>query len=221
MTEREATEPGTTVPEITEPEITEPGTVESREWVVLCAPDGSAAGTAPKATVHDRDTPLHLAFSCYVFDGEGRVLVTRRAYGKRTFPGVRTNSCCGHPAPGEGMRAAVLRRLRLELGIVPSELELILPTFRYRATAADGTVENELCPVYRAMTGADVRVTVNPEEVHEAWWVPWAEFVAQVDAADPLSTWATRQVKQLSALGADPSAWPAGEEVLLPAAAVP
>jgi isopentenyl-diphosphate Delta-isomerase len=205
-----------TVPETTEPETTEPP-----ELVVLCAPDGSAAGTAQKATVHDRDTPLHLAFSCYVFDRDGRVLVTRRAYGKRTFPGVRTNSCCGHPAPGEGMRAAVLRRLWLELGIVPSELDLVLPTFRYRATAADGTVENELCPVYRAVAGADVRVSVNPEEVDQAWWVPWAEFVDQVAAADPLSTWAFRQVTQLSELGADPFAWPTGGADLLPAAAVP
>ncbi len=193
---------------------------EFEERVVLCAPDGSAAGTAPKATVHHRDTPLHLAFSCYVFDPAGRLLVTRRAYSKRTFPGVRTNSCCGHPAPGERMRIAVLRRLRHELGIVPSELELILPTFRYRATAADGIVENELCPVYRAMT-IDVQVTVDPTEVDQAWWVPWAEFVAQFDAGDPLSWWGTQQVEQLSALGPDPFAWATGELALLPSAATP
>jgi isopentenyl-diphosphate delta-isomerase len=194
---------------------------EPEECVVLCAPDGSAAGTAPKLTVHHRETPLHLAFSCYVFDPAGRVLVTRRAYGKQTFPGVRTNSCCGHPAPGEGMRVAVLCRLRHELGIVPSELELILPAFRYRATAADGTVENELCPVYRAVTTSDVPVTVHPSEVCEAWWVPWAEFAAQVDGPDPLSSWGAQQVEQLSALGPDPFAWPSGELALLPAAATP
>ena len=193
---------------------------ECEEWVVLCAADGSAAGTAPKSTVHHRETPLHLAFSCYVFDPAGRVLVTRRAYGKRTFPGVRTNSCCGHPAPGEGMRAAVLRRLRHELGIVPWELELILPTFRYRATAADGTVENELCPVYRART-VDAQVSVQPTEVQEAWWVPGVDFAAQVDAADPLSWWGVQQVRQLSALGLDPFAWATGEPALLPAAATP
>ncbi len=190
------------------------------EWVVLCARDGSAAGTAPKATVHHRDTPLHLAFSCYVFDPAGRVLVTRRAYDKRTFPGLRTNSCCGHPAPGEGMSIAVRRRLRQELGIVPTELQLILPTFRYRATAADGTVENELCPVYRART-TEAQVTVDPTEVGEAWWVPWAEFAAQVDATDPLSSWSAQQVGQLNALGPDPFAWAIGELALLPAAASP
>jgi len=194
---------------------------EPEEYVVLCAPDGSAAGTAPKSTVHHSHTPLHLAFSCYLFDPAGRVLVTRRAFGKATFPGVRTNSCCGHPAPGEGMRMAVLRRLGQELGIVPWALELILPTFRYRATAADGTVENELCPVYRAVTSPEVQVSVHPPEVYEAWWVPWAQFAAQVDGTDPLSSWGVQQVRQLSALGPDPFAWPAGQPALLPAAATP
>ena len=118
------------------------------------------------------------------------------------------------------MRVAVLRRLLHELGIVPTELDLILPTFRYRATAADGTVENELCPVYRARATTD-EVTVHPPEVHEAWWVPWAEFAAQVDAADPLSKWGVEQVEQLTALGPDPFAWPLGDLASLPAAATP
>ena len=119
------------------------------------------------------------------------------------------------------MHVAVLRRLRHELGIVPAQLDLILPMFRYRATAPDGTVENELCPVYRALTDNDVQVSVHPPEVDEAWWVPWAEFAAQVDAADPLSVWGTQQVQQLSALGPDPFAWPCGELTSLPAAATP
>jgi len=119
------------------------------------------------------------------------------------------------------MRIAVLRRLRQELGIVPSALELMLPTFGYRATAADGTVENELCPVYRAVTTTDVQVRVHPPEVYEAWWVPWAEFAARVDGADPLSSWCAQQVEQLSALGPDPLAWPVGHVTLLPGAATP
>ena len=190
------------------------------ERVVLCHPDGSAAGTAPKATVHDRATPLHLAFSCYLFDPEGRVLVTRRASTKMTFPGVRTNSCCGHPAPEEGMRFAVLRRLRQELGVVPTALDLILPTFRYRATAIDGTVENELCPVYRAMT-TDSEVSMDLTEVDDAWWVPWSAFAVEVNRRDPLSSWGEQQVEQLNALGPDPFTWATGDPAMLPAAASP
>ncbi|MEP7035789.1 MAG: isopentenyl-diphosphate Delta-isomerase [Dermatophilaceae bacterium] len=193
---------------------------ELEEWVVLCDPDGSAAGSALKTTVHHRETPLHLAFSCYVFDPAGRVLVTRRAYDKKTFPGVRTNSCCGHPTPGEGMSIAVMRRLRQELGIVPGQLDLILPTFRYRATAADGTVENELCPVYRAVTTGG-ELSVDPAEVDGAWWVPWTVFAVEVDRADPLSLWGEQQVNVLNALGPDPFGWAAGDPGLLPGAASP
>ena len=116
------------------------------------------------------------------------------------------------------MLTAVRRRLRQELGIVPVELELILPTFRYRATDADGIVENELCPVYRART-SDAQVSADPTEVDEAWWVPWAEFAAQVDGTDPLSPWCVQQVEHLNTLGRDPFAWANGEPALLPAAA--
>lgn len=190
------------------------------EYVVLCSPRGDVAGTAPKAAVHHRDTPLHLAFSCYVFDPLGRTLVTRRARDKSVFPGVRTNSCCGHPAPGEGVASAVRRRLHQELGVRATDVDLVLPTFRYRATAPDGTVENELCPVFRVITTA-TRVTPDPAEVDDTWWVPWAEFCDSVlDGADPLSPWAAEQVRQLTALGPDPLRWPEGAAGLLPPAAL-
>ena len=188
---------------------------------MLCAEDGTALGTAPKATVHSVDTPLHLAFSCYIFDPSGRVLVTRRARTKKTFPGVRTNSCCGHPAPDEGMRAAVHRRVEQELGIALESIDLILPAFRYRAVAADGTVENELCPVYRARIAAG-EVSPDPDEVDAAWWQPWEEFLTAVDdTADPLSHWASEQIRALRTLGPDPVAWATGEPALLPAGATP
>src|SRR3954451_23199656 len=124
--------------------------VMNDELIVLLDAGGHAIGTAPKAPSHHADTPLHLAFSCYLTDEAGRVLITQRAHGKASFPSVWTNSCCGHPAPGEGLRQAVRRRVRDELGITVDEPALLLPTFAYRAEMDDGVVEHELCPVIRA-----------------------------------------------------------------------
>ncbi|HEY0807811.1 MAG TPA: isopentenyl-diphosphate Delta-isomerase, partial [Pseudonocardiaceae bacterium] len=76
------------------------------EHVILLDQDGNSIGTADKATVHHTETPLHLAFSCYLFDRRGRVLLSQRALAKKTWPGVWTNSACGHPAPGEELADA-------------------------------------------------------------------------------------------------------------------
>ncbi|MEU8267816.1 isopentenyl-diphosphate Delta-isomerase [Sphaerisporangium sp. NPDC049002] len=188
------------------------------EQVVLVNAEGEAIGTAPKSAVHGADTPLHLAFSCYVFDGEGRVLLTRRASHKRTWPGVWTNSCCGHPLPGEPPVEAVVRRLSYELGLAADSLELMLPTFAYRAVMQDGTVEHEMCPVYRAIVSSDPRP--NPDEVGETRWMPWKEFTNDVmSGLLAISPWCGEQVPLLLALGADPAAWEAADPADLPPAA--
>ena len=143
------------------------------ERVVLLAEDGEAIGEADKADVHTAQTPLHLAFSCYLFDGEGRLLLTRRALTKRAWPGVWTNSFCGHPAPQERPVDAIRRRAREELGVEIDAITPVIPDFRYRAVDASGIVENEICPVYVArVTSA---VVANPEEVAE---LAWAELAA-------------------------------------------
>src|SRR5262245_58603977 len=101
------------------------------ERVVLVDDAGRPIGTAPKAEVHGADTPLHLAFSCHLSGADGRLLVTRRALGKQTFPGVWTNAVCGHPAPEEDLDEAVRRRVRHELGLELEQLRVVLPEFRY------------------------------------------------------------------------------------------
>ncbi len=120
------------------------------DQVVLVTPQGEARGTLLKSEAHGTDTPLHLGFSCHAIDGRGRVLVTRRALSKRTWPGVWTNSFCGHPGPGEAWEDAVRRHGMSELGLAIHEVVSALPDFRYRATDASGVVENEICPVFTA-----------------------------------------------------------------------
>ncbi len=154
---------------------------ETSETVVLLSDDGTVIGTAPKATVHTTDTPLHLAFSCHVFDEQGRVLVTRRALSKATWPGVWTNSFCGHPAPGEDTAEAIVRRARRELGLTLTDVRVALPDFRYRAVDASGVVENEICPVFTARATTDVAPAA--DEVAEWAWVDPAELRASVAAA--------------------------------------
>ncbi|MGQ0776448.1 MAG: isopentenyl-diphosphate Delta-isomerase [Pseudonocardiales bacterium] len=173
--------------------------------VVLLDEQLGPAGELPKSQVHHYDTPLHLAFSCYVFDGSGQVLMTRRAPGKRTWPGVWTNTCCGHPLPGEPSTAAAARRLREELGLRLVRSAVALPDFRYRAVAPDGVVENEFCPV---LVGAvDGQPEPDPAEVLEYRWVPWSEVVALVSIAPwALSPWSALQIPQLNQLGGPP--WP-------------
>lgn len=155
------------------------------ELVVLVDASGHPVGTAEKHAVHTDHTPLHLAFSCWVLGADGRVLLTRRALGKKTWPGVWTNAFCDHPAPGEDTEAAVHRRAEAELGLAPGDvasLELVLPDFRYRAVDASGTVENEICPVYLAILAEGAELGPNPDEVAEYAWADPAGLIAAVDS---------------------------------------
>lgn len=153
------------------------------QHVVLLDDEGRAVGTHDKTTVHTLDTPLHLAFSSYVVRSDGAVLLTRRASSKTTWPGVLTNTCCGHPAPGEKLDDAVLRRIGEELGLHAESAELVLPHFRYRAVMDNGIVENEICPVYRVRVDEHATLDPDPAEVEETRWVSWREFSAGCGAA--------------------------------------
>lgn len=171
---------------------------EATEQVVLVDSKGTPIGVADKIAVHTTDTALHLAFSCHVYNDRGEVLVTRRALGKLTWPGVWTNSFCGHPAPGESMESAIVRRAARELGLAITAVEPILPEFRYRAVDASGIVENEICPVYRAV--ATDAVDMNPDEVAEYAWVD-PEALRTAVAATPFaySPWLVMQLAELGA----------------------
>ncbi len=175
------------------------GPATQADDVVLVDDTGRPIGRADRHAVHTSQTPLHLAFSTYLFNGRGEVLVTRRALGKKTWPGVWTNSCCGHPKPGEAVEDAARRRIREELGLQVGPFVPLLPDFRYRATDASGIVENEICPVYAAYV-ADDHPEPDPAEVSEWAWVPWENLRAAVAATPHVySPWSALQVPQIEA----------------------
>jgi isopentenyl-diphosphate delta-isomerase len=176
--------------------------VKTQELVVLLDDAGRSIGTAPKSQVHHGGTPLHLAFSCYLFDDAGRVLLTRRALDKQAFPGIWTNSFCGHPAPGESLDDAVVRRARDELGVDVVDVHCVLPDFRYHAIDADGVAENEVCPVFCARAVGSV--TADPNEIMDTAWVAWDQLRAAVEFPWAISPWAIEQVPLLDAAGIGP-----------------
>ena len=170
-----------------------------REEVILLSDDGSPIGTADKSEIHTGDTPLHLAFSCWLFNEDGQLLLTRRALSKKTWPGVWTNSFCGHPGPGEDVPAAILRRsveeLRLPEGAV-LEMTPVLPEFRYRAVDSSGIVEYEICPVYSArLAPGHEALAPNPDEVDSWHWADPADVVRAADAtAFAFSPWLVEEL---------------------------
>lgn len=175
------------------------------EFVVLVSEEGQPIGSADKATVHTTDTPLHLAFSCHVFNEAGEVLVTRRALAKKTWPGVWTNSFCGHPAPEEAPEDALQRRARQELGFTVTDVRSALPDFRYRAVDASGVVEFEICPVFVAR--AINEPLPEPDEVCEFAWVEPHALLAAVEATPwAFSPWITLQLPALRDAGFLPGA---------------
>lgn len=167
-----------------------------KEQIVLLDDNGNRIGVAPKLASHHAQTPLHLAFSCYIFNGEGEFLVTQRALSKKVWPGVWTNSVCGHPAPEESFEEAIARRAQDELGMQVKDIKNILPDYRYQTPPYNGIIENEICPVFVAYADSDVQP--NPSEVEAYKWMAWSEYERELrDNADEYSYWAKDQYGEL------------------------
>ena len=169
------------------------------EQIVLVDEDNNQVGVAPKLASHHQNTPLHRAFSCYIFDQSGRFLMTQRALSKKVFPGVWTNSLCGHPGPGESFEKAIARRASDELGTTLTDIRPILSKFRYKADMG-GIVENEFCPVFQASLSSTLEP--NPSEVENIAWLTWEDYIGRVkDNPSSLSPWSVLQVNEILAQG--------------------
>ncbi|MEX3758274.1 isopentenyl-diphosphate Delta-isomerase [Mycobacteroides abscessus] len=175
------------------------GKTVTSEHVVLLDQSLQPIGSTPKSNVHHANTPLHLAVSCYLFDENQRLFVSQRAYTKLTWPGVITNSACGHPLPQESLHSAVHRIVNRELGCAVRQLATVLPNFSYHAVSEEGIVEWEYCPVVVG-TIESAELELNPDEVAGGFWMTWDAFVKfaaqQPDTID-LSPWCQLQAAAL------------------------
>jgi len=134
------------------------------ERLILVDEADREIGHASKADAHAGKGILHRAFSLFVFNPAGELLLQQRAASKPLWPGYWANSCCSHPRGGEDMDTATQRRLREELGFAcPLEY---LYKFQYHAGYGDAGSETELCWVYVGTSDAPVRV--NDTEI-AAW----------------------------------------------------
>ncbi len=147
------------------------------ELVVLVDEQNNEIGTAPKDTVHTKNTPMHRGFSLFLFNSKNELLLTKRSSKKKTFPGVWTNTVCGHPGPGERAVEAAKRRLNKELRIKNKDVRGMreVAPYRYRFADRNGIVENEICPILVAYSDTDP----NPDKKEiEGWrWMRWEDFL--------------------------------------------
>ncbi|HED5644622.1 TPA: isopentenyl-diphosphate Delta-isomerase [Enterobacter cloacae] len=151
-----------------------------QEHVILVNDQGMVIGTQEKYAAHTSHTPLHLAFSSWLFNAKGECLITRRALSKKAWPGVWTNSVCGHPQSGEAIDQAIVRRCRYEVGAEITGITTVAAEFRYCETDPSGIVENEICPVFAArITNA---LTINSDEVMAYEWVDLDALFQALDA---------------------------------------
>lgn len=169
------------------------------EQIVLVDEAGKEIGTAPKLASHHDATPLHRGFSCYLFNTKGQFLLSQRALVKKVWPSVWTNSVCGHPMPNETNEQAVLRRLSFELGIREvSNLVCVDSNYRYTTPPYNGIIENEICPVFVAITNQ--QAIPNPLEVEAYRWIDWTDIDTLIaEQPDNLSYWFKDQYRTVFA----------------------
>ena len=157
----------------------EASAANSPDDIVLVDEHDRALGTSGKLAAHQNGGTLHRAFSVFLFDATGRMLLQQRAATKYHFGGLWTNACCSHPRPGEAVIDAARRRVREELG-VDVALRPVM-SFVYRAEdPKSGLTEHEYDHVLVGTLAGDV--TPDPSEVAGVRWVSPVELRLEVRA---------------------------------------
>lgn len=156
------------------------------EYVVLVDREDNEVGLEEKCAAHSYPAKLHRAFSVFILNDRGQLLLQKRNRKKKTWPGFWSNSCCSHPRPNEPIGAAAQRRLHEELGF-SCELEFLFK-FHYTARFDQDWGENEVDHIFLGYhNGA---ISPNAKEVAEVAFMDLDELRASMDAErDKYTPW--------------------------------
>lgn len=168
---------------------------ESEELILVNAAD-EELGFLDKAACHDGAGTLHRAFSLFIFNDKGELLIQQRQASKRLWPLYWSNTCCSHPRRGESMDQAVHRRLEQELGM-HAALEFAFK-FEYNAQFESEGSEHELCWVYLGQS--DDAPVANTTEINAWRWIAPDALDAEMQAApDQFTPWLKMEWQRLRA----------------------
>ncbi len=152
---------------------------ERGEEVILVDENDNSVGYETKLKAHEDGGKLHRAFSVFVFDAAGKLLLQRRAKSKYHFGGLWTNTCCSHPRKGERLEDAVRARLQQEFGFDVEVREVF--SFVYRALDVEsGLTEYEYDHVFYGEFDGEPRPS--PDEIEDWKWVGLVELVADLES---------------------------------------
>jgi isopentenyl-diphosphate delta-isomerase len=167
------------------PQIIHEVVSSEEEPLILVDQSDREIGHLSKGECHDGDGVLHRAFSLFIFNPAGELLLQQRSAEKRLWPRFWSNSCCSHPRRGETMEVATERRLAQELGMTSDVHHLF--TFQYQAPYLDLGSENEVCWVFAGLSDAPPRPNVH--EIADVRWIAAddldREFLTQPEVFTP------------------------------------
>jgi len=147
--------------------LPDPFVSSDAELLILVDEDDNRIGHLSKRECHDGEGQQHRAFSLFVFNDEGELLLQQRSAEKRLWPGYWSNSCCSHPRRGEILEEAVDRRLaeELRMGCEPH----FLYKFSYHARYGEAGSEREVCSVFVGRSSDAVEA--NRHEISDWRWI--------------------------------------------------
>jgi len=152
-------------------------------------------GTLSKLECHQKDGILHRAFSIFLFNEQGQLLLQQRSVKKNLWPSFWSNSCCSHPRQGEDILEAAKRRLNDELGLNEVKLEFIYK-FSYEAAYKDIGSENELCSVFLGVINQ--KVNFNHNEIEQIKYINVSDLLIDMGARADYTPWFIMEWKALT-----------------------